>query len=71
MKFTFVYLFSQFDIQFGALLSCCSANTNPPINFYVLQKLALLTSATDKPCTNQFDCPLLTLMTYALHQFLV
>ena len=61
----FVRVFSQFDIGFGALLSCCSTNTHPPINLCVRQKLAPLTSATDEPCTDQFDCPLLTL-TYDL-----
>lgn len=55
-----LFLFSQFDIQIGVLLSCFGIN-NPPQNFCMLQKLVPVISLLDQPSTNEFDCPLLNL----------
>ena len=62
---SFLYMFLQFDVQFGVLLSCFVANSNPPGNHRLLQKLEPLLSESGEPCMNEFDCPLLTL-TYDL-----
>ena len=61
LSLPFLCLFSHFDIQFGALLSCFSANSNPTMNVRLVQKLGPLISATGEHSMNEFDCPRLKL----------